>query len=560
MKLHDRLRQLIPGRVVRVALLYGGVAWVVFQVVDSTYDNLNLPAFTPTLVLLLLLVQAPVALILAWASQRDERQQPVVGSVGPRDGDGPIKSVAVLPFANMSGSSEGEYLSDGIAEEIINTLVNHSDLRVTSRTSSFSFKGCQDDVRSIGGKLGVGAVLEGSVKRSGERLRVTAQLVSTADGYHLWSERYDGDLRDVFGLQEESAASVAERLVGKTGVLDPPRAELPAIEAYDAFLRGRFHWNKHTLQDYRRAVEWLTRSVEIQPDYAPAFAGLAACYFWMGFIESLPPEDVYPKAKNAAQKALQLDPSLAEAHSHLASVNMIFDWEWESAERGFRKAIELDPQSSIARQAYCVFLVNVGRVWEGLEENAACLKVDPLWPKAHQDRGYLLLLSGQVAESAAQYERALQLDPASPLTQLGLGWPYLQMGEYDEALKVMRASVAQAGGGPLFRACLAAGLAYSSQKDEAIALLAELEAESTESYVPPVLLSWIHIALGDFDKAFLLLEKAFAERSAMLLSAPSFIYWDPVRDDPRFASLLDGMGLSAVVQHPRRDLLKSPFV
>ena len=181
MKLHDRLRQLIPGRVVRVALLYGGVAWVVFQVVDSTYDNLNLPAFTPTLVLLLLLVQAPVALILAWASQRDERQQPVVGSVGPRDGDGPIKSVAVLPFANMSGSSEGEYLSDGIAEEIINTLVNHSDLRVTSRTSSFSFKGCQDDVRSIGGKLGVGAVLEGSVKRSGERLRVTAQLVSTAE-------------------------------------------------------------------------------------------------------------------------------------------------------------------------------------------------------------------------------------------------------------------------------------------------------------------------------------------------------------------------------------------
>lgn len=558
------LRRLVPGRVLRVALLYGGTAWVIFQVVDGTHDNLNLPGYTPTLVLILLLAQAPIALVLAWASESRGAARVLPGPDEPMPVPlkaGEIESLAVLPFANMSDNPDAEYLSDGIAEEIINVLVNRSDLRVTARTSSFAFKGKEEDVRSIGAKLGVGAVLEGSVRRSGDRLRITTQLIGVADGYHLWSERFDGEMKDVFAVQDEIAARVVQRLSGRetTTPLAAGRSRPSDMEAYDAYLRGRFHWNHHTLVGYREALACYQEALQREPDYAPVHAGMAACWFWMGFIESQPPDEVYPKAKAAAERALALDPSLAEAHAYKASVGMVYEWDWARAEEGLRRAVELDPGSTTVRQMYSVFLLNTGHVSEAAEQNLEILKLDPLWVKARQDRGSVLAQAGQYETAARELMKALELDPSFPLAHYVLGVAYLGLGRYDAAVDSFGTALRHAGGGTFFQASLGTALAYASRRDEAEGILAEMTAAKATEYVPPVLLAWIHIALGDFDEAFACLEEAWAERSSMLLSAPSFGFFDPVRSDPRFVRLLDRMGLTDFVREPERELLMSPY-
>jgi serine/threonine-protein kinase len=562
------IRELRHRRVFRVAAAYLAMGLGVIYAGDAVLPRLGFDG-AQTVLTVLVTLGFPLALALAWAfdvtPEGMERTRPAAAD-DLKDASGAhrpskIRSIAVLPFANMCDGPESEYLSDGIAEEIINVLVNRSDLRVTARTSSFAFKGREDDVRLIGAKLGVGAVLEGSVRRSGSRLRITTQLIDVADGFHLWSERFDSEMTEVFAVQDEIAASVVRRLsIGTVTSQSGTQRSRPAdMAAYDAYLRGRFHWNHHTPQGYAQALACYEEAVLLEPDYAAAHAGMAACWFWMGFIGSRLPDAVYPKAKADAERALTLDPSLAEAHAYRASVAMVYEWDWQKAEEGLRKAVALDPGSTTVRQIYTVFLFNLGWISEAEAQNLEILRIDPLWVKARQDRGSILSAAGRYEEAVREVMKALELDPHFPVAHYVLGISYLGLGRYDAAVESLEASVKYGEGASFFRASLATALAYSGRKAEAEAILAAMMASKPRDYVPAVLFSWIHIALGDFDTAFGCLEEALAERSAMLLSAPSFSFFDPVRWDPRFAQLLDRMGLTGRTRPPERELWRSPY-
>ena len=479
-------------------------------------------------------------------------------------------SLLVMPFANLSSDPENEYFSDGLTEELIAALAHVPSLRVISRHSAMRLKGTKRPLSELVAEFGVDFVVEGGVRKDGDAIRITAHLINARHDSGVWSQTYDGNLDDVFTFQESVSVEIADALHLR---VEPARqdahgpagdARTPLVarsrhssdaEAYDAYLRGVFHWNKHKFDQHQRAIQLFERAIQLDPTYALAYAGLAACYFWLGFIESMPPKKAFPKVKEFASRSLEIDPSIAEAHSYLGSALMIYEWEWDRAEAEFKRGIELDGESLFARQLYTVFLLNLGRLSEAEEQNRAALSIDPLWVKGHQDLGLILTLSGSYSEAVDQLEGALELDPGFPATHLCLGFVLVHLGRLSEAVVALAKSVEAAGGGPFFRACLAFALGFAGRLEEADAVLDELLEERTERYVPAVLIAWVHIGMGAHDAAFEWLERALDERSAMLLSAPAYSPWDPIRGDPRFSQLLDRMGLGARTQPPTRSLL-----
>ena len=364
-----------------------------------------------------------------------------------------VPSIAVLPFANMSADLEQEYFCDGMAEEIINALTKLGDLRVVARTSAFQFKGQAVDLREVGKKLGVTTVLEGSVRKAGNRLRVTAQLINVADGCHLWSEHYDRQLQDVFDIQDE----VSETIVDVLRVKLLPAATTSAVgtrtddlEAYQLYLQGRHYWNQHTQEGYERAVECFGKAIDHDVSYAMPHVGLADSYSWMGYVESARPIDVYPKARDAAQKALALDESIGEAHAALGTVLTMYDWEWRRAEAAVRRALELAPQSTVALEACQVYLGNLGRVDEAIALAEREIALDPLWPKAHQGLGYWHYLARRFDEAEVQLDKARDLDPHFAHTEACLGFLYVAQGRFDQAVAALDRAAELAAGSPAY--------------------------------------------------------------------------------------------------------------
>ena len=460
-------------------------------------------------------------------------------------------SIAVLPFVNMSPDPDNEYFSDGLAEELINALTQLSGLRVVSRTSAFSFKGMNQSISEIGRQLNADTILEGSVRKAGSRLRITAQLVNAADGYHLWSVRYDREMEDVFDLQDEIARKIVEKLKVKL-VRDSQEPLVKRytenVEAYNQYLRGRYHLNQRTEHSVLKAIECFQQAASEDSNYALPYAGLAEAYILLNidcprlFCEKNPSEMV-AKAKEAARKAIELDDSCAEAHVALALVYYRLDWNWKGAEEEFRLALELNDGLAIAHHQYAMYLASVKRWDEALAEINRAHELDPLSPIISTAVARILHFSRRFDEAIDQCQRTLELNSEFLGAYFDLGLTYIEKRMYPEAIAALK-KLGELSGDPK-RGLMELTWTYSrmGERAKALKLLKKLTALSKTEDLPRVSLAFLHIELGDQDRAFELLEDGYVLKDSNLVYLQCEPKFDPIRDDPRFHDLLRRMNL-----------------
>jgi eukaryotic-like serine/threonine-protein kinase len=467
---------------------------------------------------------------------------PSVEPPGPGTG-----SIVVLPFANLSPDPDSEYFSDGMTDELISALTRVEGLRVVSRTTAFAFKGRTMDVRAIGTELKVRAALEGSVRKAGRRLRVSAQLTDLTTGYQLWSEVYDRDVEDVFAIQEEISRAIVSALRVRLLGPDATRLVRPAtddLEAYTYYLKGRQLWNRRTEEALGLGLRHFERALERDPNYAEAHFGLADSYCLLGFYTALPPTEAFPRARDAALRALELDPKLSEARPTLAYVSMYHDWNWPEAERQFQSAIRASPGYATGHQWYGNFLAVMGRSEESQAEFGRAVALDPLSPIKCAALGWGHYFGRRFDAAIAQCERALELDPAMSVTHLWMGLALGQVGRTAEAVSSYEEAVRLSPGEPLAVAFLAHGLALAGRGDEARRRLDELEAQRTRRYVSAYDLAVIHAGLGDVVRAVEELERGYEERTHWMALLGVDPRLDPLRAHPRFERLLADLRLA----------------
>lgn len=459
------------------------------------------------------------------------------------------KKIAVLAFANFSGDPDNEYFCDGLAEELLNALARIKGLRVAARTSAFSFKGKSIDVGEIGAALHVNTVLEGSVRKSGNRLRITAQLINVSDGFHIWSGQYDRELSDIFGVQEEITLAIVDSL--KLKLLGDQRAEAfrrctESAEAYSLYLRGRFSWNKRTTEDVIRAIRYFEEAIDLDPNYALAYTGMADCYSASGFSYDLglPAGEVISRAKSAAAKAFEIDETLAEAQTSLAYVKLLFDWDFEQAEALFRRALELNPNYANARHWYTHLLMAMSRFDEALTEGERALELDPLSAVMNTHLGWHFMCTRENDLAIAQFHRTFTLDSEFVVAQWYLALAFEQAGRYSEAETAFREVLLSPNQDLSIKADAAHFYAVSGQRERALSELAELEKLSETKFVSSFGLALICVGLGDDDRAFGHFEKAVQEHSDMLVYLNVDSRFDRIRSDPRFKVLINRVGLS----------------
>lgn len=457
-------------------------------------------------------------------------------------------SIAVLPFLDMSPEGDQEYFCEGMAEELINALTHLSGLKVSARTSSFQYKGEGHDIREIGNDLGVETVLEGSVRKSGSRLRITAQLINAADGSHIWSESFDRDLEDVFAIQDEISLAIMEEL--KPELLGDESADLlgratASVEAYNLYLRGRWFWNKRTPPDLMQGIEYFRRAIDVSPGYALAYAGMADCYTALAEYSATPPEGTAAAAKGAAARALELDDSLPDAHAALGYVKIVYDWDWHGAETDFRRAIELDPRYATGHHRYAVLLSILGRYDEGLREARRAKELEPHSVPISTVLAMLLCNVGELNSAIEEAERALEMAPGFYNARLVLGVAFTYASRYDEALASFGELNRLVGGrSPHAVAMIGIIQALSGNVSEAENTLSELRDMSEHQPVSSSLTALLCFTLDRKDEGFDWLERAYEERELALRQVlPVFRRPDVVGDDPRFVDLLERMGL-----------------
>ncbi len=452
-------------------------------------------------------------------------------------------SIAVLPLTNRSADPENEYFSDGMTEEIINVLGKVPGIQVASLTSSFAFKGKDVDIRQVGAKLGVGTVLEGGVRKVGNRIRVTAQLTDVQNGYTLWTETYDRQLEDVFAIQDEIARAIVDalklKLVGEEPLVVPTTTNL---EAYTLYLRGRFLCAKFTNADLRRSIEMFEEALAKDARYARAHAGIADS--WSRLADDwVPPSEAYPKAKSSAQRALELDPSLPEALTALGRVYAWYDWDFASAERELTKSVQMNPSSAETHFVLATTLPALGRLPQAIDEMREALVSDPLSPIYGRYLGRFLVFAGQYDAAIRQSHATLELHPGYNQVFINMGSAYLGLGKAEEALDWYQRGQSLESAVRSYDAFIVRALAEMGERDEAEAILQRLEKEAATQYIRAESLAMGYAALGDADRAFACLERAFADRSAGL----TFFHVDPgfapLRDDPRYGELVRRIGL-----------------
>ena len=455
-----------------------------------------------------------------------------------------LKTIAVLPLTNMSADPENEYFSDGMTEEIINALAKVPGVQVASRTSSFAFKGKRDvDIREIGDKLGVASVLEGSVRKVGHRIRITAQLVNVDNGYHLWSETYDRQLEDVFAIQDEISRAIVEalkiRLVGSEGHLVAPTKNL---EAYTTYLKGRYNFNKFTEQGLRKAMDLFQSALLQDPGFARAHAGIADT--WINLSDDwVAPEDGYPRAKAAAARALERDPELAEAMTSIGKVLVWHEWNFPAGVRELERAVALAPNYAEAQFVLGTALPLVGRLGEGIEALRKALVLDPL--SAHHG-GWLarfLLYAKDYSGAIAQGEKTLELQDEYQRAFVFIGSAYLAQGDAATALDWYQRGQGLERAVRSYDAMIVRALAALGRHDEAAAILTRLEEESRQQYVRAEYLAMGYAAMGQTDEAFDALERAYQARSGGLIYLHLDPGYEPLHGDPRFRALVQKIGL-----------------
>ena len=456
------------------------------------------------------------------------------------------RSIAVLPFVNASPETENEYLSDGITDELIDALAKIAGLRVSSRTSAFALKGKPLDVRAVGALLGVSVVLEGTVRKAGERLRITAQLTSTDDGRLLWSQRFDRKLVDVFEIQDEIAGTIVNTLRA-TMFADlsehVPRRYTENIQAYGLYLKGRFAWNKRTSEGVAEAVDYFRQAIGEDPSYAPAYAGLADSFALDVDYRSIPVAEAYARAKDYARKALELDESLPSAHASLAWSLFIYDWKWDESEREFRRAIELNPRYASAHQWFAFLLAARGQFDAALLEGHTAIELDPASVSARRALGWVYYYARRYGQAREHLARAIEMNPMAVESIRMLGSTLALQGETAEAERVLREALTLPGASAYSTATLGWLLGQSGKRAEAEELLQELEAERQRGYVSPVAFAILHIGLGNHAAALDWTERAYDERRGWLVYVNVNPIFDSLRKEPRFSALIERMGL-----------------
>jgi serine/threonine protein kinase/Tfp pilus assembly protein PilF len=454
-------------------------------------------------------------------------------------------SIAVLPFINLSGEKEQEYFCDGMAEEIINALTHIEGLRVVARTSAFSFRDKETDIREIGKKLNVETLLEGSVRKSGNRVRITAQLVNVGDGYHLWSERFDRDLADVFAIQDEISLAIVDKL--KVKLLKEEKAKLVKrytddLEAYNLYLKGRYFWYRRYEGGLQKAVECFQQAIDQDPLYALAYAGIADCYNQFGLWGFLHPKEAYPKAKVACTKALEIDDTLAEAYASLGWIEMFYDWDWAEAEKAYKRAIELNPNYATVHYYYGLYLGSRGI--EAIAETKKSVELDPLNLVHNAVLGFIFYMGGQIDEAIDQLHKTLEMDPNFAITRFFLGLSYIEKEKWEEAIASLKIFASLWQGIPFPIGFLGFAYGISGQKDEALSMLDQLSKLSQQRYVSSLHKALIYAGLGEKDQAFEYLYKAYDERESWMVSLKVAPYMDTLRSDPRYEALIKKMGFS----------------
>jgi serine/threonine-protein kinase len=571
------IAELSRRRVFRALVVYGIVAFGVLQIIEPIMHGLHWPDAVLSYVVVALALGFPLVVGLAWifdiTAGRIERSPPAasgsalggvrlagvlaaIGLLAAAPGvvyyfilrgaargtvasGGQIAagatSIAVLPFVNMSGEKENEYFSDGITEELINALANIEGLRVASRTAAFSLKGKNLGIRQIGDELNVATFLEGSIRREGNALRVTAQLINVNDGYHLWSQSYDRELKSIFALEDEIARSIAQALQRKLlrgAAVTPPTASL---EAHDLYLRGRYFWNQRNVEALRKAAEYFEQAIQQDAGYALAYAGLADAIALRLDYDEVRASEIAPRAKAAAMRALELDPGLAEAHTSLGNLSA-HEYDWSVAIREFRTATELKPDYATAHQWYAEALASIGRLPEARAEIARALQLDPTSLIINDSSGLISYFGRDYERALAQFNKALELDPGFERAYIDIAVVYAVQARYPEALAELdKIRVVPAVATQSSRAYVHA---LAGNRSEALRLLQDLEERSRREYVLPVSLAFVWAALGDRDRAFTLLKRACAERDSGLIWLKMDPSWDMLRSDPRFKELL----------------------
>lgn len=460
------------------------------------------------------------------------------------------RTLAVLPFHALGAGEEASLVGVGMADALITQLSNLRRLTVRPTSAVLRFTGTDRDPVKIGRRLGVEAVLEGTIQALGERRRVSVQLLDVRDGAPFWAERFDAAVTDPFALQDSISEQAVRAL--RLELTDPERSRLlgrhtehPA--AYDAYVRGRYFWNKRTGEDLERALAYFQRAVELDPLYARAHAGLADCHVVLPLYGSSTPEQVFPHGIKAARRALELDDSLAEAHTSLAYAHCFYEWDWTAAETAFRRALELNPGYANAHHWYGFFLSALDRRQEALAHGQRAQELDPLSLVITTDLGFVHYFARRFEEAVAQHRRALELDPEFPYARFALSLAYLELGRHEEAVvEARRAVELTAGANTAMQAALGHALARSGQEREARRILKELAAQSRREPVPASRPALIHAALGETDAALACLARACDERSRFILFLAVWPVFDPLRPEPAFQALLQRVGLSRV--------------
>ena len=459
-----------------------------------------------------------------------------------------IRSLAVLPMKNVPDDANYEYLSDGITENLITALSQIEDLKVISHGSVSRFKHSEPDPKEVGRQLGVASILEGSVRRDGERVHVSVRLVKTEDGSVLWAgETYERSISDLATLQDEIAGQLATKLHATLRGTEHPSSARHSRdpEAYQLYLKGRFFWNKRTQEGIAKSIEYFNQAIARDQKYAMAYAALADSYVLQSLWGNTSSRESIPKARDAAEMALVLDETLSEPHAALALMKEQFDWDWIGAEREYLRALKLNPNYATAHQWYGEFLVFMGRTEDSLKALRRAKELDPLSPIINTQVGYPYFCARQYDAAIIEFKKALELEPNFAPALNYLARSYELKGMVDEAMLTFHKAVENSGGSPLMKARLGSAYARIGKTAEARRILRELEEEAKTRYVPPCVIAALYVGLGDKEQAFVWLEKAYQERDVLLMTLRVEVHLDPLRSDSRFQDLLRRVGLPA---------------
>ncbi len=456
-------------------------------------------------------------------------------------------SIVVLPLENLSGDKDQDYFADGMTDELIANLAKIRSLHVISRSTAMAYKGTRKPLSEIARELNVDAVVEGTVMRVGNRVRITAELVQVSTDHHLWADTYESQLGDVLALQNRvSSAIVNEIRINLTPEERERLAKAPAVspEAYENYLKGLYYWNKRSDENLARAISYFERATSLDSQYALGYAGLSDCYAIISaeIFGTMPASEAAPKAKAAAMRALELDPTMAEAQTSLATVKFNYDWDWSGASEGFERAIRLNPSYATAYQRYSLYLIAMGRVQDSFAQIQKARALDPLSLSINFSLGWRFYMARQYDEAIAQSKDTLEMDPTYELPHLILGQAYEQKGDYARAIPELRRAVDLSHGTPLMVSALAHAYGRSGSRAEAEKLLAKLQAKSPKQYVSPYYLALICVGLGQNEQALDLLDQAFADRSNGLVFLKVEPELDQLRSNPRFIALQKRLG------------------